>query len=150
MREWSFLGSLILLIISLITGHYSWVSDVSPLHRTLDMMHSDTLSPTNKQLPCGGTSEALTSVWGLFLDKWISACIHIEHVWSGLWVFFVLQNGSLTWPKAFSSNLARNHSLTSESLGLTLVSRSPTKVLHSKSNKKEQLINEHLLISSTQ
>lgn len=48
MREGSFLGSLVLLISSLITGHYSWVSDASLLPRTLDMMHSDTLSPTNK------------------------------------------------------------------------------------------------------
>lgn len=75
MREGSFIGSLVLLISSLITGHYSWVSDVSPLPRTLDMMHSDTLSPTNKQLSCGRTLEALTSEGGLFLDKWISVWI---------------------------------------------------------------------------
>lgn len=58
MREGSFIGSLVPLISSLITGHYSWVSDVSSLPGTLDMMHSDTSSPTNKQLPCGWTVEA--------------------------------------------------------------------------------------------
>lgn len=80
MREGSFIGSLVLLISFLITGHYSWVSDVSPLPRTLDMMHSDTLSPTNKQLPCGWTLEAFTSGWGLFLDEWMSACVHTKRV----------------------------------------------------------------------
>lgn len=89
MKEGSFIGSLVRLISSLITGHYSWVSDVSPLPRNLDMMHSDTLSPTNKQLPCGWTSEALTSGWGLFLDKWMSACVHTKPVWSSFVISFV-------------------------------------------------------------
>lgn len=46
--------------------------------------------------PAGWISKALTSGWGLFLDKLITACVRIKRVWSGLRCCYS-RNGSPAW-----------------------------------------------------
>lgn len=112
MREGSFIGSLVLLISFLITGHYIWVSDVSPLPRTSDTMLSDTLSHTNKQLPAGSTSKALSS-WMNSVFRGINPSVVSRH-WIkfsspvfGVWLWTVITSiSSRKWKSVTSFMLS--------------------------------------------
>lgn len=76
-REGSFLRSLVLLISSLITGHYSWVSAASPLCRTFDA----TLLMQNKQLNIKGAHLWMRSVsFFLFYRENITST-HLHQAW---------------------------------------------------------------------